>query len=530
MAVKRRQTLTGLAAFVAATSPSTLGLAQGTTPRRGGVLTVVYSTETQTIFAPGGGGGNPLLVSTKILERLLRDDGEGFSGQLAERWEMQPDGRAILFHLRRNATWHDGTPFTAEDVVFNAVEHWKPIAGNPTLRAITGARAIDAYTVVIEFAQPTAETLALASLGGTETQIIPRHLYAGTDLRTNPRNNAPIGTGPFRFREWRRGSHVELVRNDTYWEAGQPLLDGIVVRYLQDPQARSAAFEAGEAQLGVGSPFPAPEMRRLMQTGRFSSTDRGGLQEFMVVEMNTRTPQLADKRVRQAIAHAIDRNFVVDVAMNGFGRAGLGTVADVYPRFFTRDVPIFAFDPRRAEALLDEAGLRRPRRGAPRFELRLVAAPWYAENVRTGQYIQQALEDVGIKANLTSPDRAGSIRTIYTEYAFDLAISNNVSYSDPLMRSTMLYTTTNITGTAFRNSSGYSNPEVDRLVDEAAKETDATRRRDLLHRVQRITAEDLPVLVLAYKQNMTFAQRRVQNHSARPEWMYDTWKDLWLEG
>jgi peptide/nickel transport system substrate-binding protein len=94
----------------------------------------------------------------------------------------------------------------------------------------------------------------------------------------------------------------------------------------------------------------------------------------------------------------------------------------------------------------------------------------------------------------------------------------------------MLYTTANITGTAFRNASGYSNPEVDRLVDEAAKELDEAKRRDLLHRVQRITAEDLPVLVLAYKQNMTFAQRRVRNHSARPEWMYDSWKDLWLEG
>jgi peptide/nickel transport system substrate-binding protein len=500
-----------------------------TAPRRGGVLTTVYSTETQTIFAPGGGGGNPLLVSSKILERLVRDEGGSFSGQLAESWQVQPDGRAITFRLRRNATWHDGTPFTADDVVFNATDHWRPVAGNPTLRAISGATAIDPHTMRLEFGQPTPESLALASLGGTETQVIPRHLYAGTDLRTNPRNNAPIGTGPFRFREWRRGSHVELVRNETYWEAGAPHLDGIIIRYLQDPQARSAAFEAGEAQLGVGSPFPAAEMRRLMGTNRFDATDRGGLQEFMVIEMNTRTPQLADRRVRQAIAHAIDRAFIVDVAMNGFGRVGFGTVSDAYPTFFTRDVPVFGFDTRRAEALLDEAGHRRPRRGAPRFELRLVAAPWYAENVRTGQYLQQALDDVGIRANLTTPDRAGAIREIYQAYAFDLSVSNNVSYADPLMRSTMLYTTENITGTPFRNASGYSNPELDRLVAEAAREMDAAKRVQLLHRVQRIAAEDVPVLVPAYKQNMTFAHRRVRNHSMRPEWMYDAWKDVWLD-
>lgn len=502
--------------------------AQPAPPRRGGVLTLVYITETHTIFAPGGGGGNPLLVSTKILERLVRDDGDRFSGQLAESWETQADGRAITFRLRRNATWHDGTAFTADDVVFNAMEHWRPVAGNPALRGISGATALDAHTVRIEFGQPTPEAFALASLGGTETQLIPRHLYAGTDLRTNPRNNAPIGTGPFRFREWRRGSHVELVRNETYWEAGTPHLDGIIIRYLQDPQARAAAFEAGEAQLGVGSPFPAAEMRRLMNTGRFDATDRGGLQEFMVVEMNTRTPQLADRRVRQAIGHAIDRNFVVDVAMNGFGRLGIGTVSDAYPRYFTRDVPLFAFDPRRAEALLDEAGHRRPRRGAPRFDLRIVAAPWYPENLRTAQYMQQALDDVGIRCNILTPDRAGAIRDIYQSYAFDLSVSNNVAYVDPLMRSTMLYTSDNITGTPFRNASGYSNPELDRLVVEAARELDPARRLELLRRVQHIAAEDLPVLVLAYKQNMTFAHRRVRNHSVRPEWMYDSWKDLWL--
>lgn len=529
MRVSRRDVIGSMAALGGGIQPWRPAEAQPA-PRRGGVVTVLYSTETQTIFAPGGGGGNPLLVSTKILERLVREDGETFSGQLAERWESSADGTSHVFHLRRNATWHDDTPFTAADVVFNAMEHWRVVAGNPTLRAIAGAEAIDAHTVRITFGQPTPESLALASLGGTETQLIPRHLYAGTDIRTNPRNNAPIGTGPFRFREWRRGSHVELTRNDRYWDAGAPLLDGIVIRYLQDPQARAAAFEAGEAQLGVGSPFPAAEMRRLMATGRFDATDRGGLQEFMVVEMNTRTPQLADRRVRQAVAHAVDRAFVVDVAMNGFGRAATGTVADVYPRFHAADVPVFRFDTARAEALLDQAGLRRPRRGAPRFELRLVVAPWYAENIRTGQYLQQALEDVGIKANISMPDRAGAIREIYQSYAFDLSVSNNVSYSDPLMRSTMLYTTENITGTPFRNASGYSNPEVDRLVADAARELDQARRAALLRRVQHIVAEDLPVLVLAYKQNMTFAHRRVQHHSARPEWMYDSWKDLWLTG
>lgn len=531
MHVSRRDALRGVSALaaVAALAPAARAQAQAEAPRRGGVLPLVYSVETHTLFAPGGGGGNPLLVSTKILERLVRmEHDQSITGQLAERWDGAPDGRSYTFHLRRNVQWHDGRPFTAEDIAYNAVEHWQKFAGNPAIRAISGAQVVDPHTVRISFGQPTPEALVLASLSGSEAQIVPKHIYAGTDIRQNPANNAPIGTGPFRFKEWRRGSHVELERNAQYWEAGLPHLDGIVIRYLQDPQARAAAFEVGEVLLGVGAPFPPAEMRRLAGTGRFDATDRGGLQEFMVVEMNTRNPILADRRVRQAIGFALDRQLVVDVVMNGFGRVATGTVSDVYPRYFNRDVAQYALDVRRAERLLDDAGHRRPGRNAPRFELKLVVGPWYAENVRMGQYLQQALGDVGIKVNIVSADRAGAIRQIYQQWDFDLSVSNNVSYADPLMRSTMLYTTANIARTPFRNVSGYSNPELDRLVDEAAKELDPAKRVALLNRVQQIAAEDLPVLPIAYKQNMTFAHKRVRNHSSRPEWMYDSWKDVWL--
>jgi len=497
-------------------------------PRRGGTLTVVYSVETHTLFAPGGGGGNPLLISTKVLERLARLEDDGtFTPQLAEKWTVSPDGREYTFALRRNAKWHDGKPFTADDIVYNAIQHWKAFAGNAALRAIESATAVDPHTVVIRFAGPTPEFLALASLSGTETQIIPKHVYDGTDIRQNPANNAPIGTGPFKVQEWRRGSHVQLVRNAEYWDSARPALDGIVVRYLQDPSARAAAFEVGEVDLGVGAPFPAPEMQRLEKTGKFQATDKGGLQEYMVVEMNTRNPILADKRVRQAIAHAVDKQFVVDVMLSGYGRVATGPVPDAYRTFYNPDVPKFAFDTKQAERLLDAAG--HPKKGsAPRFELKLVVGPWYPENPRTGAYIQQALEDVGIKVNLVTPDRAGAIKQIYQDWDFDLSISNNVAYADPLIRSTLLFTTPNIVKTPFRNASGYSNPTLDQLVEAAGNDMDAARRVASLKRFQSIVAEEVPVMVMAYKKNMTFAQPYVRNHSTRPEWMFDSWKEVWL--
>ena len=495
----------------------------------GGLLTVVYTVETNAVFAPGGGGGNPLLVSTKVLERLVRLEENGsFSPQLAERWETSKDLKNFTFHLRRNAAWHDGKPFTAADAVFNVLSHWKAFSGNPALRSIATARALDDHTLVIGYDKPMPLFLVLASVGGSEGQVIPRHIYDGSDIRTNPANSNPIGTGPFRFKEWRRGSHVELVKNPNYWEAGKPYLDGIVIRYLQDPAARAAAFEAGEILLGLSSPFSAADLERIPRDSRFVATDAGGLQEYMALEMNPRHSVLRDRRVRQAIAYAINRKFVIDTLMNGFGVQAKGTVAPIYKNFYNDKAPDYAYDPARAEALLDEAGQRR-QGGGPRFTLKLVIGPWYPENIRMGPYLKQALEQVGIAVDLQTPDRAGAIRQIYTDYDFHLSISNNVSYADPLMRSTMVYTTDNITKTPFRNASGYSNPALDNLVSSASVETDATKRRAMLDDVQRIAAEDVPVLVIAYKRNMTIASKSVKNHSLRPEWMYDSWKDVWLQ-
>ena len=503
--------------------------AQAQQPKQGGRLTAVYSGETHTLFAPGGGGGNPLMVSTKIIERLVRLESDlGFTGQLAESWSIEDGGKSYVFKLRRNATWHDGKPFTAEDAAFNALDHWRKFAGNPALRSIASAEIVDTHTLRIGYAKPTPEFLVLASLSGSEAQMVPKHLYATGEIAQNPANNAPIGTGPFKFKEWRRGSHVELVRNESYWDAGKPHLDSLIIRYLQDPASRAAAFEVGEVDLGVSSPFSTADMQRLSRDKKYLATDGGGLQEFMVVEFNTRNPILADRRVRQAIAHAVDRSFVVETLMSGFGRPGTGTVSDVYKIFYNADVPRYAPDAKRAAALLDEAG--HPRKaGGVRFELKLVVGPWYPENTRTASYLQQSLGDVGIKVAIVTPDRAGAIKQIYSDYDFDLSISNNVSYADPLQRSVMLFTTANIIKTPFRNASGYSNPVLDKLVDDAANEMDATRRVDMLRRVQMIVAEDLPVLVMAYKRNMNFARDYVRAHSNRPEWMYDSWKDVWLD-
>jgi peptide/nickel transport system substrate-binding protein len=145
-----------------------------------------------------------------------------------------------------------------------------------------------------------------------------------------------------------------------------------------------------------------------------------------------------------------------------------------------------------------------------------------------GGYIKQQLEQLGIKVTLETPDRSAAIKQIYTDRAFDLSVSNNASYADPMMRTSLLYTSDNV-GKVFRNAAGYKNPEVDGLLQRALFEVNEDARARILNEFQRIVMEDLPVLPIAWKGNVMIYNKKVQNVAARPEVQYDTWKDLWIE-
>jgi peptide/nickel transport system substrate-binding protein len=495
-------------------------------PQRGGTVTAVYSVETHALFSPAGGGGNALFTATKVLERLIRLQHDGtFTPELATAWSLSDDGRTYTFQLRENVRWHDGEPFGAEDVEFTALAMWQQLGANPMLQRIAGARVAAPLRVEISFHDPAPEFAVLASLAGSGGLVLPRHLYAGTDLTRNPYNNKPVGTGPFRFKEWVRGSHVEFVRNSDYWDAPLPYLDKLIIRYIQDRGARAAAMEAGEVQVGVSTPLSRQDINRLAETPRFTVSQQGALAEFMNLEMNLSNPILADLKVRQAIAHAIDRDFVANVLMRGLGTAARGPIAPWQPFHNANVQQDYPVDLDRARALLDAAGYPQKRGG--RFTLHVVATPWYEENAQMAALVRQQLRRIGVETEIETPDRSAAMRQIYMDRDFDIAISNNVSYVDPVLRTTLLYTSENI-GRTFGNASGYANPEVDRIARAMLFETNAQKRSAMADDFQRIVSRDIPIIPIAWKGNVMIYDRTVHNVTARPEVQYDSWKDMWV--
>lgn len=495
--------------------------------QHGGTVTAIYSVETNTLFSPAGGGGNALFSATKILERLLRLEHDGsFTPQLAMAWSVSNAGRTYTFDLREDVRWHDGEAFDSEDAEFTALNMWKALGPNPALKRISGARALGPHRLEITYDDSTPEFAVLAALSGSGGMVIPKHLYEGTELIRNPYNNKPIGTGPFKFKEWVRGSHLELVKNDDYWDAPLPYLDKLIIRYIQDRGARAAAMEAGEVQVGVSTPLSRQDINRLEAMPRFEVSKQGALAECMIVEMNLSNAILANKKVRQAIAHALDREFVAETLMRGLGTAATGPIAPWQP-FHNPDVQReYHPDLKRARVLLDEAGY--PDRKGGRFRLRVVAAPWYEENVQMGAVMRQQFGRIGIKIDFQTPDRSAAIRQIYINRDYDIAVSNNVSYTDPVLRTTLLYTSDNI-GRPFGNASGYNNPEIDRIAGDMLAESDAEKRSALADEFQRIVAEDVPILPIAWKGNVMIYNKSVHNVTARPEVQYDSWKDMWID-
>ena len=466
-------------------------------PKRGGTLIATWGgNEPQSMFVPGGGGSSPYITSTKMLERLIEMNADlTFRPRLATAIKAAPDGRTYTISLRPDVVWHDGQPFTAEDVAFTIANYWKPISAGIALKFMNGARAIDKHTVEVTFDQPKPE-FAFNSIASYEV-ILPKHIYGTGDIRTNPANNAPIGTGPFQFKQWNRGSYVEMVRNEKYWEPNRPYLDRLIIRWWTEPAARSAAFESGEVQFGVYNPIPVAEQRRLVAAKKVVINQNGYLNgtNTSSLEFNMRHPILSKREVRQAILYGIDTQFICDTVYLGQAKPTMSTLMPGNTMFYSADTPHYAFDPKKAGEMLDAAGY--PVKAGKRFAANLLSPGWFADNAKLGAYLKQALGDLAIETNLSVPDRPTSLRRIYTDYDYDISVSNQSQTVEPVPTITQYFTTDGILkGAPFRNANGYSNPDVDKLVAAIAVEMDVAKRKSMMAQFQQVAMTDVPLVEL----------------------------------
>jgi len=523
--------LSAAALLVASALPLSAAAAAATEPaaQRGGTLTATWGgLEPQALFVPAGGGSSPFFTSTKILERLLRLEGDlRFTPLLADSVKAAPDFKSYTVKIRRGVKFHDGRALTADDVAWNALEYWKPVSIGVALKALRTVDTPDAQTAVFRLDAPIPE-FAFKSVLATAL-VLPKHLYAGKDIITNPINNTPVGTGPFKYKTWVRGSHVEFVRNESYWRPELPYLDRLIIRWWRDPASRAAALEAGELDIATFNPVPVPEVARLVNGGRFVVDKRGYENSAWVstIEFNQRRDIVNNRQVRQGILHAINRKFITDTVYFKQARPAVSPFSSVNRLFHDPNVPKYPFDPVKAGQLLDAAGY--PVKDGSRFTVNLVSAGWFEENVKLGQVIKQALEDVKIKVHLQILDRPTSLKRIYGDYDYDIALSNNAASIEPVPSLTQFYTTDGIVkGAAFRNATGFSRPDVDSLVFKLSTEPQPAKRRQLATEFARIVSTEVPLVPLVEIEPYTVAHKKVRGHSTSANFMGEGWAEVWI--
>ncbi|MGG5808184.1 ABC transporter substrate-binding protein [Falsiroseomonas sp. CW058] len=486
-------------------------LAQGIQPRRGGTLTTILQPEPPVLQIGVNNQGPTLIAAPKMFQGLLR-----FSQtlepqpELARSWTVSQDGREYVFRLQENVRFHDGRPMTADDVIFSVMKFHMEVSprARGIFQLIETAEAPDPHTVRLVLRRPFQPFLLM--FDATACAIVPKHLFDGQDYRTAPAVQRPVGTGPFRFTEWQRGNFIRMDRFDGYWKPGQPYLDAIIWRIVPDSQSRRLALETGQVQLttsGDVEPFDVPQLRQRPNLN--VRTD--GWEYFAPlawIEVNHRVAPLGDPRVRRAIAHAIDRNFIAQRLWFGVGKPATSPIASA-TRFHDPSVALPAHDPRAAMQLLDAAGLR-PNAQGVRATIKHLVLPYGEVWVRLAEYIRQSLRQVGIAVELESTDAGAWARRV-GNWEYETSINFLYQFGDPTLGVERTYVSSNIQRVLFTNTGGYSNPRVDALFQAARESGVEAERRAAFSEVQKLLAEEMPQIWLMEMSFPSIHDRRLNN-------------------
>lgn len=435
-------------------------------------------------------------------------------GDLAESYQVSPDGLTITFKLRKNVTWHDGKPFTSRDVLYTyrvIIDPKTPTAYSEDFKQVAAVTAPDASTVVVRYAKPYAP--ALASWG---VAILPSHLLEGQDITKSPLARKPVGTGPFRFKEWVAGQKVVLEANKNYFE-GRPYLDRYVFRLIPDTSTMYMELKAGGVdQMGL-TPV---QFARQTDTPRFKATFnkyRYPSNGYLYLGYNLRHPLFKDVRIRRAMTAAINKDELIQGVLFGMGQKANGPM--IPGRWAhnpnVKDIP---FDPAYARQLLAEAGWKPgddgflQKNGKP-LRFTILTNQGNQQRLMTAQIIQQRLKQVGVDVRIRIVEWAAFLKEFIDKGNFEVVLLAWMTSQDPDMYDIWHSSKTK---PGELNFIGYNNPEVDRLLEEGRSTFAIEKRKKAYYRIQDILAEEQPYTFLYVPDALPVVSSRIHGIEPAP--------------
>jgi len=416
-------------------------------------------------------------------------------GDLAESWDVSDDGLTIIFHLRKGVKWHDGYQFTAEDVKFTYEKLIDPLCPTPysgDFKKVKSFEIIDDYTVRVIYEEPFSP--GLASWG---MPIMPEHILKNENFLKCSFSRNPIGTGPYKFKKWKSAERIDLASNHEYFEH-RPYIDRYIYRIIPDPTTMFLELQT----LNVDSMGLTPlQYTKLTDTEKFKKTyQKFKYPSFGYTYMayNLKNKLFSDIRVRQALNYAVDKNEIIDGVLLGLGRVCTGPFIPESWAYNESVIPV-PFNVDKAKSLLREAGWRDSDKdgwldkNGKMFEFTILTNQGNDLRMKTAEIIQARLSNIGVKVHIRVLEWSVFINEFVDKKKFEAIILGWSLSRDPDCYD--IWHSSKTRPGEF-NFIDYSNPKVDKLLEEGRLTFDKGKRREIYHKIHAILYEDEPYMFL----------------------------------
>lgn len=502
-------------------------VAQAAEPVKGGQIKVAIFAEPTTLM-PLSQDINVQIISAQLYPSLLKFDGKITpKPYLAKEWRVSADGLTYEFDLIDTAKWSDGDPITSADVKFSFEEmilKYQP-AGKSNFGVIETIDDSKPATVVFKLKRAYAPFLSL--LNSLYAPIVPKHIYQGTDPMKNENSlTAAVTGGPFTVKEWVKGDHLTVVRNPDAYDA--PNLDEITFRFISDASARMLALKTGAVDYLPPSAMPYSSLAMLEGDENIKLQPIGdeAAAKVLTIGFNLRRAPFDNVKVRQAISHAINNDFIAEAVSFKHEKAAVGPLNS---NSWAWDASLkgYNFDPELAKKMLDEAGLP-VRDDGFRFAMTVNTRPSVAVFQKANEIVVQNLRAVGINATLRPLESAPYTASTYIEADFDVSSVAWISAFDA-NNLAPLYACENIRPAPYSNFMGYCNKDVDAILAEAAAEPDQAKRKAMYVEMQQHIIDDAPAIWPMNWSDWSASRAQVQGLPAGPWDGRDPMDDLWVE-
>jgi peptide/nickel transport system substrate-binding protein len=455
-------------------------------------------------------------VNNLVYSALVRVDKDmNIVGDLAESWDVSEDGLTITFHLHEGVKWHDGEPFTSRDCLFTyqvMIDPKTPTAYAEQFKQIETAEALDDLTFRVAYKRPFAQALITWGFN-----IVPAHILEGRDVTESPLIQRPVGTGPYKFVKWETGQQIVLEANPDYFK-GRPFIARRITRVIPDLATMFLELKSGSLDwMNL-----TPDQYTRQTDDRFFRENYKKYKfpafGYTYLGFNMLEEKFQDKRVRQAISYAIDKNEIVQGVLLGLGEPANGPYKPGHWAHNPAVTP-YPYDPDKARALLDEAGWTdsngdgvRDKDGRP-FEFTIMTNQGNQQRENTALIIQQRLKDVGIGVKIRVIEWAAFIKEFLDKKKFEAVV---MGWTIPLDPDPYNVWHSSKTAEGELNFISYKNEEVDRLIDEGRFVLDREKRRETYFRFQEILKEDAPYVFLYVPDELACISARIHGVAPAP--------------